>query len=232
MDHFYQLPGLGAAEQRDARVLHHARRARPAHLDRPAVRAGHRQHVPQSGDPGQDRDRAGHGVARPGAAWASAPAGTSSEHQAFGLEFGTFTERFERLEEALQIIAPMLRGEQPTFTGSWYKVHGRHEQPAAAADDPDHAGRQRRAEDVPAGGEVRRRHRTSSAAAGHPAQGRRAARALRGDRPRPRHAADELPRDGRPHGVGRADARHARAGTPGPAGAGLPRDPRERWPRR
>ena len=28
MDHFYQLPGIGPAEQRDARVLHDARRAR------------------------------------------------------------------------------------------------------------------------------------------------------------------------------------------------------------
>jgi alkanesulfonate monooxygenase SsuD/methylene tetrahydromethanopterin reductase-like flavin-dependent oxidoreductase (luciferase family) len=44
------------------------------------------------------------------------------EHQAFGLEFGSFSERFERLEESLQIVGPMLRGEQPTFTGSWYQV--------------------------------------------------------------------------------------------------------------
>ena len=44
------------------------------------------------------------------------------EHQAFGLEFGSFTERFERLEESLQIVGPMLRGEEPTFTGSWYQV--------------------------------------------------------------------------------------------------------------
>ena len=35
------------------------------------------------------------------------------EHQQFGFEFGTFTDRFERLDEALQIIAPMLRGERP-----------------------------------------------------------------------------------------------------------------------
>ena len=34
------------------------------------------------------------------------------EHDAFGIEFGTFTDRFEKLEEALQIIVPMLRGEK------------------------------------------------------------------------------------------------------------------------
>ena len=32
------------------------------------------------------------------------------EHDAFGIEFGTFADRFEKLEEALQIILPMLRG--------------------------------------------------------------------------------------------------------------------------
>jgi F420-dependent oxidoreductase-like protein len=42
------------------------------------------------------------------------------EHDAFGIEFGTFTDRFEKLEEALQIILPMLRGERPSLDGKWY----------------------------------------------------------------------------------------------------------------
>ena len=33
------------------------------------------------------------------------------EHDSLGFEFGTFTDRFEKLEEALQIILPMLRDE-------------------------------------------------------------------------------------------------------------------------
>ena len=44
------------------------------------------------------------------------------EHDAFGIEFGTFTERFEKLEEALRIIGPMLRGERADLSGSWYDV--------------------------------------------------------------------------------------------------------------
>ncbi len=44
------------------------------------------------------------------------------EHQSLGFEFGTFTDRFERLEEALQIILPMLRDERPTFAGERYQV--------------------------------------------------------------------------------------------------------------
>jgi F420-dependent oxidoreductase-like protein len=44
------------------------------------------------------------------------------EHDAFGIAFGTFTDRFEKLEEALQIILPMLRGERPSLDGKHYKV--------------------------------------------------------------------------------------------------------------
>ena len=44
------------------------------------------------------------------------------EHQAFGIEFGTFTDRFEKLEEALQIIIPMLRGERVSLDGKHYQV--------------------------------------------------------------------------------------------------------------
>jgi len=44
------------------------------------------------------------------------------EHEAYGFEFGTFTDRFERLEESLQIVIPMLRGERPTFDGERYQV--------------------------------------------------------------------------------------------------------------
>ena len=44
------------------------------------------------------------------------------EHQSFGIEFGTFTDRFEKLEEALQVIRPMLAGERPTLRGTHYDV--------------------------------------------------------------------------------------------------------------
>ena len=44
------------------------------------------------------------------------------EHRSFGIEFGTFTDRFEKLEEALQIILPMLRGERATLSGRHYAV--------------------------------------------------------------------------------------------------------------
>ena len=51
------------------------------------------------------------------------------EHDALGYEFGTFTDRFEKLEEALQIIGPMLRDERPTFAGAHYSVTDAINQP-------------------------------------------------------------------------------------------------------
>lgn len=52
------------------------------------------------------------------------------EHDSLGYEFNTFTERFEKLEEALQIILPMLRGERPTLDGKYYKVSDAINHPA------------------------------------------------------------------------------------------------------
>ncbi|ORA09647.1 LLM class F420-dependent oxidoreductase [Mycobacterium arosiense] len=44
------------------------------------------------------------------------------EHDQLGFEFGTFTDRFNRLDEALQIILPMIKGERATVSGKWYQT--------------------------------------------------------------------------------------------------------------
>ena len=44
------------------------------------------------------------------------------EHDRSGYEFGTFTDRFNKLGEALQIILPMLEGERPTVAGKYYRT--------------------------------------------------------------------------------------------------------------
>src|SRR6202012_2017405 len=44
------------------------------------------------------------------------------EHDQLGYEFGPFTDRFNRLDEALEIILPMIKGERPTFSGKWYRA--------------------------------------------------------------------------------------------------------------
>jgi F420-dependent oxidoreductase-like protein len=51
------------------------------------------------------------------------------EHDQLGFDFGTFTDRFNRLDEALQIILPMLKGERPTFSGKYYRTESAMAEP-------------------------------------------------------------------------------------------------------
>ncbi|MCZ6464757.1 MAG: LLM class flavin-dependent oxidoreductase, partial [Proteobacteria bacterium] len=44
------------------------------------------------------------------------------EHRGYGFEFPPLKERLDRLEEALQIIVPMLRGERPSVDGRFYRT--------------------------------------------------------------------------------------------------------------
>jgi F420-dependent oxidoreductase-like protein len=44
------------------------------------------------------------------------------EHDSLGFEFGTFSDRFSKLEESLQIIRGMLAGARPSLDGRWYRV--------------------------------------------------------------------------------------------------------------
>lgn len=45
-----------------------------------------------------------------------------NEHTAFGLQFGTFTERFERMEEALQILRQLRDQDRANLDGKHYQV--------------------------------------------------------------------------------------------------------------
>ena len=44
------------------------------------------------------------------------------EHTQLGFEFGTFTDRFAKLDEALAIILPMIAGQRVTFSGDHYRT--------------------------------------------------------------------------------------------------------------
>jgi F420-dependent oxidoreductase-like protein len=44
------------------------------------------------------------------------------EHEQLGFEFGTFTERFAKLDEALQILLPMIVGEKVSVAGKYYRT--------------------------------------------------------------------------------------------------------------
>jgi F420-dependent oxidoreductase-like protein len=44
------------------------------------------------------------------------------EHTQLGYEFGTFTERFAKLDEALAILLPMIAGDRVSFSGAYYRT--------------------------------------------------------------------------------------------------------------
>ena len=45
-----------------------------------------------------------------------------NEHRAYGIEYGSFTDRFDKLEESLRVIAALRSGERATFDGDHYRL--------------------------------------------------------------------------------------------------------------
>jgi F420-dependent oxidoreductase-like protein len=56
------------------------------------------------------------------AIWGIGAGWFEQEHLEYGYEFGTFTDRFEKLEEGLQIIKSMFVNDTTTLDGKWFKV--------------------------------------------------------------------------------------------------------------
>ncbi|MTA13868.1 MAG: TIGR03560 family F420-dependent LLM class oxidoreductase, partial [Actinobacteria bacterium] len=128
MDHFFQLPMLGAPEDYMIEcytlLAGLARETRSVRLG--ALVTGNTYRNPAilaKTVTALDLVSNGRAQLGIGAGW------FELEHQAYGLEFGTFTDRFERLEEALQIILPMLRGEASTFSGQRYTTQNAFNSP-------------------------------------------------------------------------------------------------------
>ncbi len=129
MDHFYQLPGIGDAYEPMlecysmlSALAQHTETVRLSALvtgntyRNPALLAKTLttlDHVSQG--------RATLGI---GCGW------FEREHTELGFEFGTFGERFEKLDEALQIISPMLRAEPVTLKGKHYTAMNAVNSPA------------------------------------------------------------------------------------------------------
>jgi len=121
MDHFYQLPGLGEPGEYmlECYSLLAALAQRTSTVRLSALVTGNTYRNPTL----LAKTLATLDVVSGGRAQLGIGAGWFElEHQSLGFEFGTFTERFEKLEEALRIIGPMLRGERPSLDGRHYQV--------------------------------------------------------------------------------------------------------------
>ena len=128
MDHFFQLPMLGAPEDFmvECYTLLGALARETSTVRLGALVTGNTYRNPAilaKTVTALDLVSGGRAQLGIGAGW------FELEHRAFGIEFGTFTDRFERLEEALQIVLPMLRGETSTFDGERYTTEGAFNSP-------------------------------------------------------------------------------------------------------
>ncbi|MGV0750434.1 LLM class F420-dependent oxidoreductase [Mycolicibacter minnesotensis] len=121
MDHFYQLPQLGSPDQPmlEAYTALGALATATERVQLGTLVTGNTYRNPAllaKIITTLDVVSAGRAVLGIGTGW------YELEHDQLGFEFGTFTDRFNRLDEALQIILPMIRGERPTFDGKWYRT--------------------------------------------------------------------------------------------------------------
>ncbi len=128
MDHFYQLPMLGTPDQPmlEAYTALGALATATERLQLGALVTGNTYRNPAllgKVITTLDVVSGGRAILGIGAGW------YELEHQQLGFEFGTFTDRFNRLEEALQILDPMIRGERPTFSGDWYTTESAMAEP-------------------------------------------------------------------------------------------------------
>ena len=138
-----------------------------------------------------------------GAAW------NEEESKGLGLPFPATAERFERLEEALQICLQMWSDDESAYDGKHYQLGRTLNQPAVdPAAPPTHPDRRRWREEDAAPGRPVRAGLQPLRVAGARAQARRAAWALRGRRPRLRRHRED--RDGAARsGCRRREGRHA-----------------------
>ncbi|MFD1814122.1 LLM class F420-dependent oxidoreductase [Rhodococcus gannanensis] len=128
MDHFYQLPGIGEPDEPmlEAYSTLSALAMATTDIALSALVTGNTYRNPAmlaKTVTTLDVVSGGRAVLGIGAGW------FELEHRQLGYEFGTFSDRFDRLGEALEIIVPMLRGERPTVEGTWYRTENAINEP-------------------------------------------------------------------------------------------------------
>ena len=121
MDHFYQLPMLGAPDEPmlEAYTTLGALAATTERVLLGTLVTGNTYRNPAllaKIITSLDVISQGRAVLGMGTGW------FELEHTQLGFEFGTFTERFAKLDEALNIILPMISGERVSFTGEYYRT--------------------------------------------------------------------------------------------------------------
>ncbi len=121
MDHFYQLPGLGTPDQPmlEAYTALGGLATATERVQLGTLVTGNTYRNPTllaKAITTLDVMSQGRAILGIGTGW------YELEHESLGYDFGTFTDRFNKLGEALQIVLPMLEGQRPTFEGTYYRA--------------------------------------------------------------------------------------------------------------
>ncbi len=121
MDHFYQLPVLGSPDQPmlESYTTLGGLATATEHVQLGTLVTGNTYRNPTllaKAITTLDVMSQGRAILGIGTGW------FELEHDQLGFEFGTFTDRFNRLNEALEIILPMIKGERATFSGQYYRA--------------------------------------------------------------------------------------------------------------
>ena len=133
------------------------------------------------------------------------------EHDSLGFEFGTFTDRFEKLEEALQIILPMLRDETPVVRRArTTRCSDAINHPAPISRIPVMIGGSGEKKTLRMVAQYADESNLTSPADRAPAQARGDRRALRAARARPEHAHGQPAPERRARADPRAGVRRVR----------------------
>ena len=135
MDHFYQLPMIGAPNEPmlECYTLLSAIAQHTSTVRLSSLVTGNTYRHPTllaKTVTALDHVSGGRATLGIGAGW------FELEHTSLGYEFGTFTDRFEKLDEAMQIIVPMLKGETVSLDGKHYQVQDAMNFPAPISDIP------------------------------------------------------------------------------------------------
>ena len=137
MDHFYQLPGIGEPDEPMLEAYTALAALATRHRRDPAVRAGHRQHLPATRRCSPRPSRRSTSSAAAGRSSASAPAGSSSNTSSWDSSSARSPTGSSGSTEALaDHLADAARRAARRSTGKWYQTESAINEPRIRDDLP------------------------------------------------------------------------------------------------
>ncbi len=124
MDHWFQMEAMWASRRTDAGGLYDSRLRGRRYRTTPGPRTGGRGHVPTPGTSRQDRHHSRRPSREVGRARSRGGLVRTRTPGPRAYPFPPLSERFERLEETLQICLQMWSDDNGPYVGTYYQLGG------------------------------------------------------------------------------------------------------------